>query len=154
MSLKFVLSSVSQSALRAFPGSVGLSQKAVPWLRSDRNIFERCLSAPAAAASDGVKPRAPRAPRPRKAVLTVSERAAARVAELIAKKDPKPLGLRLGVRTRGCNGLSYTMNYVDAAPKNDEVIDADGVKIFVDPKAVMYLLGSRMDFVVSPLCVY
>ncbi|EKX37763.1 hypothetical protein GUITHDRAFT_154876 [Guillardia theta CCMP2712] len=90
----------------------------------------------------------PRARRPRKAVLTLTERAKERLAELMASKSPSPAGVRLGVRTRGCNGLSYTMNYVDEPPKLDDVVEAgDNIKVYVDPKAVMYLLGSVMDFV-------
>lgn len=96
-----------------------------------------------------------RAPRVRKAVLTVTNSALNRINSLIRSQQPKPVvGIRVGVRSRGCNGLSYTMNYVDEAEAKapalakDEVVKPENsdVKIFVDPKALLYILGSEMDF--------
>eukprot|EP00823_Brevimastigomonas_motovehiculus_P005784 TRINITY_DN4360_c0_g1_i1.p1 TRINITY_DN4360_c0_g1~~TRINITY_DN4360_c0_g1_i1.p1 ORF type:complete len:161 (-),score=37.25 TRINITY_DN4360_c0_g1_i1:268-750(-) len=84
--------------------------------------------------------------RPTKAILSVTPNAAARVKELISKKNESILGVRIGVRERGCSGLSYTMNYAKEHKKGDELIDSLGVKVFVDPKAIMHLIGTTMDF--------
>lgn len=77
----------------------------------------------------------------------MTDGAVERVKELLKDKDPAPHGIRLGVRTRGCNGLSYTLNYVYEPQKLDDIVEAGGVKVYIDPKAVMYLVGARMDFV-------
>ena len=88
-----------------------------------------------------------RAPRKKRDVLSMTEGAIERVKELLKGKEPAPHGIRLGVRTRGCNGLSYTLNYVYEAQKLDDIVEAGGVKVYIDPKAVMFLVGSKMDFV-------
>ncbi|KAL0587228.1 hypothetical protein ABG067_003079 [Albugo candida] len=80
----------------------------------------------------------------------MTEAAADRIRDLMAKK-PEAVGIRLGVRTRGCNGLSYTMNYADRkAPMEEEVKDK-GVCVFVEPKALFHVVGTTMDFHTSPL---
>merc|ERR1711907_818792 len=78
-------------------------------------------------------------------VLTITEKAAVRLTEILKGKDVA--GVRLGVRRRGCNGLSYTMDYAKTVPKNDEMVRKDGVTVYVDPKALMHLIGTEMDFV-------
>jgi len=92
--------------------------------------------------------------RARRAVLSVTNAALNRLTSLV-QAQPKPVvGIRVGVRSRGCNGLSYTMNYVDEAESRgpnlakDEVVQPpdSSVKIFVDPKALLYILGAEMDF--------
>ncbi len=80
-------------------------------------------------------------------LITVSDAAKSRIAELMSKRDKPTLGIKVGIRTRGCSGLSYTIEYADEVQKFDEVVDVDGVKVIIDPKATMFLLGTEMDFV-------
>ncbi|HEX2113366.1 MAG TPA: iron-sulfur cluster assembly accessory protein [Alphaproteobacteria bacterium] len=89
--------------------------------------------------------------RPRPPPITVTPAAIARVRELLSKRGKPSLGVRVGVRTRGCSGLSYTLEYVDHANPGDEGVQAEDVKIFIDPKASMFLFGTEMDFVEEKL---
>ncbi len=91
------------------------------------------------------------APRPRPAVMKVTDAAASRVAELIARSDKPVAGVRVGVKNGGCAGMSYTMDLADSVQKGDEVVDANGVKVLIDPKAVLFLLGTTMDFTVDKM---
>jgi iron-sulfur cluster assembly protein len=79
-------------------------------------------------------------------VMTLTEAAAARVREIISASDKPIAGLRVGVRNGGCAGMSYTMEFAEAAAPHDEVIEDKGVRVLIDPKAVLFLLGSSMDF--------
>lgn len=90
-------------------------------------------------------------PRPRPAVMNVTEAAASRVRELIARADKPVAGVRVGVKNGGCAGMSYTMELAEAVERGDEVIDAQGVKVLIDPKAVLFLLGTTMDFTVDKM---
>jgi iron-sulfur cluster assembly protein len=83
---------------------------------------------------------------PRFKVMTLTDAAAERVREIVAGSDRPIAGLRVGVKNGGCAGMSYTMEFAEAAAPLDEVIEDKGVKILIDPKAVLFLLGSRMDF--------
>ena len=87
----------------------------------------------------------PRRERPKPVRLT--EAAAARMREIMAKADGKYLGVRVGVTNGGCAGMSYTMDYAESAKPLDEVVEDKGVKIFIDPKAILFLIGTEMDFV-------
>jgi iron-sulfur cluster assembly protein len=80
-------------------------------------------------------------------VITVSDAAATRIRELLAKRGKPSAGIRVGVRTRGCSGLSYTLEYADARNDLDEIVEDKGVTVLIDPKAVMFLVGTEMDFV-------
>jgi iron-sulfur cluster assembly protein len=79
-------------------------------------------------------------------VLTLTDAAAARVNEIIAGSEKPIAGLRVGVKNGGCAGMSYTMEFAEAAAPHDEVIEDKGVKVLIDPKAVLFLLGARRDF--------
>ena len=79
-------------------------------------------------------------------VITLSDRAAERVKEIIANTKESIVGVRVGVSSGGCAGMSYVMEYAKKANANDEVIEDKGVKVLIDPKAIMYLLGTEMDY--------
>ena len=81
-----------------------------------------------------------------KQVITLSERAAERVKEIIAQAKEPILGLRVGVASGGCAWMSYVMEYAKKLNPNDEIIEDKGVKVLIDPKAIMYLLGTEMDY--------
>src|SRR5216117_2946340 len=87
----------------------------------------------------------------RNQVLSVTEAAAERIQALLAKRGKPSAGVRIGVRARGCSGLSYTLEYADEKGKFDEVVEDRGVTILVDPKAVMFILGTEMDYVEEKL---
>mmetsp|Transcript_28203 Transcript_28203/g.97522 ORF Transcript_28203/g.97522 Transcript_28203/m.97522 type:complete len:134 (-) Transcript_28203:94-495(-) len=82
---------------------------------------------------------------PSKAPIEITESAAERLRALLAKR-PGAIGLRLGVRTRGCNGMSYTMNYADEAGKFDEEVESRGVRVLIEPRALLSILGTTMDW--------
>jgi iron-sulfur cluster assembly protein len=89
--------------------------------------------------------------RARRQALSVTDSAAAHIQALLAKRGKPSVGVRIGVRARGCSGLSYTLEYADEKDKFDEVIEDKGVTILVDPKAVMFILGTEMDYVEEKL---
>ena len=83
---------------------------------------------------------------PRFKVMTLTEAAAERVREVIASSDKPIAGLRVGVKNGGCAGMSYTMEFAEETAPHDEIIEDKGVRVLIDPKAVLFLLGTRMDF--------
>lgn len=84
--------------------------------------------------------------RPRPQVMKLTEAAAARVREIMARSDKPVAGLRIGVKNGGCAGMEYTMEWAAEKGAFDEVIDDQGVTVFIDPKAVLFLLGTEMDY--------
>jgi iron-sulfur cluster assembly protein len=91
----------------------------------------------------------PRRERPKPVKL--SDAAAARLAQIMAHADGQYQGVRVGVTNGGCAGMSYTMEYADAAKPFEEVIEDKGVKVFIDPKAILFLIGTELDFVQEKL---
>ena len=84
--------------------------------------------------------------RPRPQVMRLTEAAATRIRDIMAKAERPVVGVRVGVRNGGCAGMAYTMEFAEAQTPLDEVIEDKGVRILVDPKAVMFLLGTEMDY--------
>ena len=89
--------------------------------------------------------------RPRPKVMSLTPTAAERIRHIMAKSEKPLAGLRVGVKNGGCAGMEYTMDWAETAGKFDEVIEDQGVKILIDAKAVMFLLGTEMDFQSSAL---
>lgn len=83
--------------------------------------------------------------------LTITDAAAGRISALLAQRGKPSVGVKVGVRTRGCSGMSYTFEYADDVQPMDEVVEDKGVKVLIDPKAIMFLLGTEMDFVEEKL---
>ena len=81
-----------------------------------------------------------------KQVITLTDNAASRIKDIMSKDENKSLGVRVGVKSGGCAGMSYIMEYAKEINPNDEVIEDKGVKVFIDPGAIMYLLGTEMDY--------
>jgi len=82
-------------------------------------------------------------------VMTLTDAAADRVKELVENSDKNAVGLRVGIKKGGCAGMEYTMDLVEEAKTGDDVIEDKGAKLFVDPSAVLFLLGTEMDFEVT-----
>ena len=91
-------------------------------------------------------PTSPRPKRPRPQVMRLTDAAAQRISELTKRADSEIVGLRVGIKNGGCAGQSYTVEYAHEIRPTDEVVEDKGVKILVDPKAVLFLLGTEMDY--------
>jgi len=81
-----------------------------------------------------------------KQVITLSDNAANRIKEIMSNNEKNSIGVRVGVKSGGCAGMSYIMEYAKEINSSDEVIEDKGVKVFIDPSAIMYLLGTEMDY--------
>jgi len=89
--------------------------------------------------------------RPRPQAIRLTEAAAKRVQELLNNRGKPSLGIRIGVRSKGCSGLSYTLEYADQKQPMDEVVEQHGVTVLIDPKATLFILGTEMDYVEEKL---
>ena len=81
-----------------------------------------------------------------KQIISLSENAAKRIKEIMFAAEKNSLGVRVGVKSGGCAGMSYIMEYTKEINPNDEIIEDKGVKVFIDSAATMYLLGTEMDY--------
>ena len=93
----------------------------------------------------------PRVRRPRPKVVTLSDAAALRVREIMDRAEQPYAGLRVGVKNGGCAGSEYVLDYAEAADPMDEVVEEKGVKILIDPKAILFLIGTEIDYEVTRL---
>ena len=89
--------------------------------------------------------------RPRSQIMKLTDAAAARVREIMDKADKPVVGLRVGVKNGGCAGMEYTMEWAEDQKPFDEVVEDKGVRVLIDAKAMMFLLGTEMDFQTSAL---
>ncbi|WP_306253233.1 iron-sulfur cluster assembly accessory protein [Parvularcula sp. IMCC14364] len=89
--------------------------------------------------------------RPRPKAVTLTDEAATRMQEIMAAAEDNFIGVRIGVKNGGCAGMEYTMDYAEAAQPLEEVVEDNGVTIFIDPKAILFLLGTEIDYVVEKL---
>jgi iron-sulfur cluster assembly protein len=85
------------------------------------------------------------------AIIKLSDNAASRIKEIMANAEKDSIGVRVSVKSGGCAGMSYVMEYTKELNPNDEIIEDKGVKVFVDSSAVMYLLGTEMDYKIEEL---
>ena len=81
-----------------------------------------------------------------KQIISLSNNAASRIKEIMSNAEKDSIGVRIGVKSGGCAGMSYIMEYTKKVNPNDEIIEDKGVKVLIDPKAIMYLLGTEMDY--------
>ena len=79
-------------------------------------------------------------------VIRLSDNAAKRLKHIMSKAESSAIGVRVGVKSGGCAGMSYVMEYAKEIKPNEEIIEGKGVKVLIDPTAVMYLLGTEMDY--------
>jgi len=89
--------------------------------------------------------------RPRPQVMRLSQAAAVRIKDLIGKSEQPIAGIRVGVKNGGCAGMSYTMEYAESLDPRDEVVEDKGVRLLIDPKAVLFLIGTEMDYRIDKL---
>ncbi len=79
-------------------------------------------------------------------MITVTSNAVNHIKKLLSSRDKKPIGIKLGIETKGCSGLSYNMEFVDQPTEGDELLKINDINIYIDPKATLFLLGTVMDY--------
>lgn len=89
--------------------------------------------------------------RPRPQAMRLTDAAAERIKDIMAKADKPFVGVRVGVKNGGCAGMAYTLEYAETANPTDEVVEDKGVRILIDPKAVLFLLGTEMDYKIDKM---
>ncbi len=82
----------------------------------------------------------------KKQAITITDKAADQIRKLIAQRQMPSFGIRIGVRSGGCSGFKYVLDYADSKNQYDEVIQHDDIVILIDPKALMYVIGTEMDY--------
>lgn len=98
------------------------------------------------AASTSTVVAAPSAPEARPGIMAITDAAAEKVKALLAGRGKPSAGIRIGVRTKGCSGMSYTLEFADEKGPFDEVVEDKGVTVLIDPKATMFIVGTEMDY--------
>lgn len=86
-----------------------------------------------------------------KKIISLSNKAIEKITSIMASKSEKPLGLRVSLKTKGCSGLSWSLDFIEEANKFDEHMVESGINIYIDPKAVLFVLGSTIDYVQTDL---
>ena len=120
-------------------------------LRTSPGIASRPFSSSAAASASALRPppkKKKRRLRTLAAPVTVTDAAADRIKAILSRK-PSSLGVKIGIKSRGCNGLSYTLNHVETPEEASKILDkvtTKGVTVFIEPKAMMHMIGTEMDF--------
>ncbi|MBB44329.1 MAG: Fe-S cluster assembly scaffold SufA [Rhodospirillaceae bacterium] len=89
--------------------------------------------------------------RENKEILVVTKSALSQLKKLLAEHSPTAAGIRLGVRSGGCSGMTYTMDFAESKEPEDQVLELEGINILIDPMSTMYLVGTEMDFVEEKL---
>ncbi|KAF2839499.1 hypothetical protein M501DRAFT_932862 [Patellaria atrata CBS 101060] len=117
--------------------------------QNPKPVSSTSTSEPTSSQDVSAKPQGSKLRRPRKAVIKLSEQAVTKLRELLDQPEPKLI--RVGVKNRGCSGLSYHLEYVDKPGKFDEIVEQDGVKVMVESKALFSIIGSEMDWVEDKL---
>lgn len=84
-------------------------------------------------------------------MISLTSSAVHHIRQLILARDVKPIGIRIGVNTKGCSGLSYALEFVDKVLEGDEVLNIENIKIFLDPKVTLFVLGMQVDYVEGEL---
>ena len=84
-------------------------------------------------------------------MITVTPSALDHIKQIISSRDKDTIGIKVGISTKGCSGLSYTMQFVDKIDENDEMLVIDDIKVFIDKKASLFLIGTKMDYVKGEL---
>ncbi|MDC0344772.1 iron-sulfur cluster assembly accessory protein [Alphaproteobacteria bacterium] len=90
-------------------------------------------------------------PRERPALFSVTASAAAQIKKLLAQRETPAVGIRIAIKTRGCSGLAYTLEYADDIHPHEEMVKAHGVTLIIEPKATMFVVGTEMDFQVDKM---
>ena len=80
------------------------------------------------------------------ALMSITPVAESRIKDLLKKRDEVSAGIRIGVKSGGCSGMSYTLEFADAKEPYDDVVELDGISVFIDPKVVMFLIGTELHF--------
>ena len=96
-------------------------------------------------------PQVTAAPETTAGLISITPAAASRVQDLLDGRGKPSAGIRIGISSKGCSGMSYTLEFVDAKDPHDDVVKQNGVTVFIDPKAIMFVLGTEMDFVEDDL---
>lgn len=86
-----------------------------------------------------------------KSILSLTDKAASHIREILSRRSKPAIGVRISLKTKGCSGMAYALTYVEEKPPQDEIVQEKGVTLCVDPAAVLFLIGSQMDYEDDPI---